>query len=173
MHASLLALALFAVIPLSADPTPAVPPVTPVAVARANSENERLLERYYAAVSRGAPAELDELLAVDFRHDAIFAGRHAPDRDGLKAFLSTLLTAFPDGSIEPVEFISSGDTTVCRYRFTGTHQGKFYNLRPTRRAAAAEGIDVWRFRDGRITKLSGVFDSLGLLVRLGLVPEIK
>lgn len=160
-------------IPRAAEPAPGASTGSSTSWPEARTPHERALLRYYAAVNEGnldaAVAELGET----FHSEAAFPGGRKNDRAGFREFLSLLRTAFPDARIEVVEFIGDGDTTVCRYTFTGTHRAKFLNLRPTRKTATAGGLDIWRFQGDQILKLQGHFDSLGLLVQLGLVPEVK
>ncbi len=155
--------------PLPLAPAPSAPAPLPVA----RTAQEQTLLRYYAAVNEGNPAAAVTELAAEFHSDAAFPGGKKNDRAGFQDFLTLLRTAFPDAKIEVIEFISEGDTTICRYRFTGTHRAKFLNLRPTRKTATVTGVDIWRFQAGHLVALQGYFDSLGLLVQLGLVPEVK
>lgn len=145
---------------------PAAEPVVAV------TSNEQTLARFYAAVNEGRLADAGAFLAEDFICAAPLPGMK-PGRDGYRHFLAQFRTGFPDARFEPVEFVSQGETTVCRYRFTGTHRVKFLNLRPTHKAADVSGIAVWRFREGKMIELQGNFDALGLLVQLGLVPPLK
>lgn len=160
-------------VPRAAEPPPVASNGSSAPWPAARTPLERALLRYYTAVNDGnfdaALAELGET----FHSEAAFPGGKKNDRAGFREFLVMLRTAFPDARIEIVEFIGDGDTTVCRYTFSGTHRAKFLNLRPTRKTATAGGLDIWRFQGDQIQMLQGHFDSLGLLVQLGLVPEVK
>ena len=167
------------ILPVTAEPGPkTAPSPAPVEIQSAAepvvaaTPNEQALVRYYAAVTEGKLDAVAAFLTDDFRCDAALPGLK-PGPEGYRNFLAIFRTAFPDARFEPVLFLSQGEYTVCRYRFTGTHRAKFLNLRPTHKAASVAGIDIWKFRDGKMVELQGTFDALGLLVQLGLVPPIK
>lgn len=150
----------------------AAPTETDAPPAAAATPNEKMLLGYYTAIGGGDLAVVDTLLSADFRSDAALPGTQKSRADFLQ-YLTQLRAGFPDMKIEILEWVSQGDTTVCRYRFTGTHRAKFLTLRPTRKSATVGGIDEWKIRDGKLAELHANFDTLGMLVQLGLVPVIK
>ena len=142
-------------------------------VAAALSPNEAALARYYSDVaSQGKFEELDSLLDPAFSSDAAYPGMKKGPL-GLRDFLAALRLAFPDASLEVQQMLSQGDWTACRYRFSGTQKGKFFGIHPTHKQVLLSGVDLWQFQNGRIIQQHGNFDSLGLLVQLGLAPELK
>jgi predicted ester cyclase len=146
---------------------------TPVAGSSTGLTQAQVLEAYYSqVVNQGDYDRIDSLFDEAFETDAAFPGMKK-GREGLKGFLRLLRNAFPDAKLELLERVSVGDMSVCRYRFSGTQTGKFLNIRPTKKKATVTGIDLWQFKDGKVAVQHGNFDSLGLLVQLGIVPELK
>lgn len=142
------------------------------AVSPAASVNEAVLNSYYAALNQGdieaAVAFLDESFTSDAAMPAVKKGR-----EGFEASLKALRVGFPDSNIEVLEFISQGDTTAVRYRFSGTQRGKLYGLKATKKKVKVTGMDFWKFKDGKILEQHGNFDALGMLVQLGIAPQLQ
>ena len=126
---------------------------------------------FYGALNQGDTAALSALLAPGFRSDASLPGLK-PGAQGLEAWAAGLRQAFPDGQVVVLDCLSQGSQVAVRYRFTGTQRGRFLSLRPTRRYAKVLGMDLWTVKDGKLTAQSGGFDALGLLVQLGIAPEL-
>ncbi len=117
--------------------------------------------------NRGNLDALDELVAPDLvEHQA---GSH-PGRDGLKADIAALRTAFPDLHLVIEDSASGGDRTWIRMRGTGTHQGPFMGLPATGRPIEITVIDVCRFEGDRLVEHWGVADRFAVGQQLGLVP---
>jgi predicted ester cyclase len=57
-----------------------------------------------------------------------------------------------------------------RTRFTGTHQGALLGIPATGRQVNVAQAAVHRVVDGKITDNWVVFDALGLMQQLGVVP---
>jgi steroid delta-isomerase-like uncharacterized protein len=74
----------------------------------------------------------DELIAEDFVNRNPIPGQ-TPGREGVKANVNALRTAFPDLSVTIEEMITDGDRVVLRDTITGTHQGTFAGVPPTGR----------------------------------------
>jgi predicted ester cyclase len=82
------------------------------------------------------------------------------------------LSAFPDleATIDDV-FADEDDErfVTLHYTITGTHAGTFETIPPTDRDVEASGIGLAEFDGDTITRLSLVFDNLGMLQDLGLI----
>lgn len=109
---------------------------------------------------------VDELHSPDFV-DGSPAGR-PPDREGYKAGVAELYTAFPDfyALIEDLVVDAAAGKVAIRWSATGTHQGRFLGVLPTGRRIACQGIDVLRVADGRIVERWGEWDGLALMAQL-------
>lgn len=110
---------------------------------------------------------VDEILAPDFvDHTAGFPESHGPE--DYKSFVRAIKEAFPDCR-HPIEEMVVGDTTVAiRWRFTGTHEGRFLGIAPTGREVDIVGLELFRFEDGQIIESWATPDLLGLIRQLGV-----
>jgi predicted ester cyclase len=136
------------------------------------SANESVLNNYYGALNQGDIEGAVSFLDESFTSDAALPGLKK-GREGFEASLKALRLAFPDLSFEILERVSQGDTTVVRYDVVGTQRGKLYGIKATRKKIKVTGIDIWKFQNGKILGQHGNFDALGMLVQLGIAPELK
>ena len=118
--------------------------------------------------------KLDEVLEL-VGEDAVahVAGSPAPltGRDGFRDFVSTYLTAFPDGTITVEDQIAEGDMVATRWTGRGTNTGELMGIPPTGRQVTIEGISYSRIADGMARETLIIWDNLALLQQLGVVPE--
>lgn len=92
----------------------------------------------------------------------------APGIDGIVGFWQGFLTAFPDLALEPQILTADDETVAAVFRITGTHTGDFQGHAPTGRTFEVRGIQVARFRDGKIVERWGSTDEKGLAEQLRL-----
>jgi steroid delta-isomerase-like uncharacterized protein len=134
-------------------------------------DHEATMRRLYDSINAGAVAAFDEVLAEDFVEHEETPGL-APTREGVKAFFSMYLAAFPDLRMEPEDVLVSGDKVVARVRATGTHEGAFLDMPPTGKKIDVQLIDIIRFGDdGLAHEHWGVVDAMAMMQQLGAIPE--
>jgi len=126
---------------------------------------ERLIDEGF---NRGNLDALDEFVAIDGIEHQVGA---RSGRDGLKALISGLRTAFPDLHLAILDTATSGDLVWARIRSTGTNTGSFRGRPATGRAMEIDVIDIVRVADGQITEHWGVADRLSMLDQTGLPME--
>jgi steroid delta-isomerase-like uncharacterized protein len=128
------------------------------------------MHRMYDAINA---RDLDAFAAVmgdDFVEHEETPGL-APTKQGVLDFFRLNFGAFPDVRFEAEDIIVSGDKVVARARFTGTHRGDFLGVPATGKHVDVQLIDIIRFGDdGLAHEHWGVFDALGMLQQLGVVP---
>ncbi len=92
-----------------------------------------------------------------------------PGRDGLRDFLSVLLTAFPDLTWTVRSTVGQGDTVAAWSTWEGTHDGEFMGIPATGHRVSVEAWTFDRFRGERMASSRILMDRLGLLQQLGVV----
>ena len=75
------------------------------------------------AFNQGNLDVLDELVAQDVVDHDPTPGQ-ASGREGIKQFVSTLRTAFPDLQLAVENMVAEGDYVAFNYTINGTHQGE-------------------------------------------------
>jgi steroid delta-isomerase-like uncharacterized protein len=128
--------------------------------------NERLGE----LVNTGDLDALGEVFADDVvDHDP--APEQGPGVDGFKDFFTAMRTGFPDLKVAPATVVADDEQVAMAYTITGTHEGEFQGIEPTGKRIEARGVQVARFRDGKIVERWGSSDELGLVGQLGMEPQ--
>jgi steroid delta-isomerase-like uncharacterized protein len=135
-------------------------------------ENEAVVRRYFDEFwDHRNVALAPEIFAADF----VFYAPIVPDGiHGVEAYrrsvVEPLLAAFPDLQLVPGEAICQGDRVAMPFTMSGTHRGTFAGIPPTGKRFAVPGVVVGRVIVGRIEELRGVFDGLGMMQQLGVLP---
>jgi len=124
-----------------------------------------VVRTYFEAVNAGDHAALDALLAEDHLQHGRPA---APGRESIKRHLAMYRSGFPDLRVTIEDILAEGDRVVARTTTEGTHAGPFLGHPPTFRRFRAEGLDIFRLGQGKLLEHWGVFDTLGMLIQLGL-----
>jgi steroid delta-isomerase-like uncharacterized protein len=111
-----------------------------------------------------------EIMTPDFRY-------HDPnvptDASGPEA-MAAVVKVYQDGveghwGVE--EIIEAGDSVTVRWTGEGTHSGDVMGIPPTGRKVRVDAISLLHLRDGKISDNYTVWDTLGFLRQLGVVPE--
>ena len=122
--------------------------------------------------SQGKLAVADELYTSDYVNlDPSTPGGCVRGIDGLKALVGSYREAFPDLIMEVKSQWAEGDTVITRWTAVGTHKGSLMGFPATgKRGQPVEGVTITKFRGDRICEDRAVWDTLGLLRQLGIVP---
>jgi steroid delta-isomerase-like uncharacterized protein len=137
-----------------------------------SEENKAVVRRFIDEVwNNGNLDAIDELVSEDqVDHDP---GR-PPDMpggpEGMHQFVQMYRAAYPDTHLEIGEIVAEGDLVAYTWTATGTHQGELMGIPPTGKSVTVTGMALDRIRDGKIVESWGNYDSLGMLVQLGVVP---
>jgi len=130
-------------------------------------QNKAIARRLIEASATADQGILKELLAPDFV-------AHQPggpqDRQAFSQHLNDFLTAFSDSHFAVEEQIAEGDKVVTRATWQATHSGDFQGVPPTGKAIAIHAIIIVRAQGGKIVESRQLFDQLGMMQQLGLIP---
>ncbi len=107
---------------------------------------------------------LDTLISPDFVNHT--SDDPSEGRDGFKARVQMIRTAFPDWELVVEDMIGEADLVVTRWRALGTHRGRFADIEPTGRRIEVTGIAIDRVVGGRRVEGWGQWDMQGLLRQL-------
>lgn len=98
--------------------------------------------------------------------DELYAPELAP---AARRWIAPFRASFPDVHMEVVELIAEGDQVVGRFTCSATHLGAWLGHPPTgRRFERVDEVSIFRLRDGQITQVWSLEDTLGRLRQLGL-----
>lgn len=86
-----------------------------------------------------------------------------PGREGLKESIRRLRAAIPDLRVEVQDEIATGDRVVARIELRGTLKRPLGPFPATGREVRLPGIDIARFRNGKVVEHWGVTDAASLM----------
>ena len=135
-----------------------------------STANKQILRRFFEELfNHGDLSVADEIVGANYvNHNAVPG--EMPEREGLKAFVTYLRTAFPDIHFTIEDLIAAEDKVVTRFSVTGTQQGEFAGIPPTGKRVHVTGINIHRVDDGQIREAWLNWDALGMMQQLGVIP---
>jgi SnoaL-like polyketide cyclase len=98
-------------------------------------------------------------------------GFPAMDAAGHSEFGRAFYAAFPDLSHTIDEARSTDNGIVVRFTLRGTHTAPFMNIPATNRAITVSAMVLMTMANGQVTHLHGIFDQLGMMRQLGVLPS--
>jgi steroid delta-isomerase-like uncharacterized protein len=131
--------------------------------------NSEVVRRFYKEVwNRGNVDVADEVFADDYvRHD-LRPSQAEPGPAGQKRIAADFRRAFPDVRFDVEMIIAEGDLVAARWTAQGTTSGPWGGQPATGRRARFSGVNIFRFRDGKVAEIWNHRDDLGLMEQLGV-----
>lgn len=124
------------------------------------------------AFNRGLLDVVGEIVAPSYvLHDPA-AGEDVGGPNGLRQFIETYRTAFPDVMITIEEQLAEGDLVATRWSGRGTHNGELLGIAPTGKQVTVTGTTIDKIVDGKLVETWSNWDTLGMLQQLGVVPAL-
>jgi steroid delta-isomerase-like uncharacterized protein len=125
------------------------------------------LAKFAEAVNTGNFDLFKETVALDnVDHDP--ARGQVPGPEGYRAFFTGLRNAFPDLEVGLETMVADEESIAIAYTLSGTQKGSFMGVAPTGRKMKIRGMQISKFRDGKMVERWGSSDELGLLHQLGV-----
>lgn len=91
--------------------------------------------------------------------------------DGVRANLQQYIDGFADARITVDDQIAEGDKVASRWTGRGTHTGEIAGVPATGKDVTVTGLTISRLEGGKIVEEWTTWDTLGMLVQLGAIPE--
>ena len=135
-------------------------------------ENKKAQEKFGEAVNSGNLEKLRDLVAEDVKeHDP--APNQGTGPQGYIDFFTMMRNAFPDMKIEVEKMVADEDNVAFAYTLTGTHKGDFMGVDGTNTPIKIRGMQISRFKNGKMVERWGSSDELGILKQIGTEFKIK
>ena len=133
------------------------------------AENKACLEHFVQYFNKET---LDQYLEI-YAPDVVLHG-YPPDLppgfEGVRAFYTAFVNAFPDSTITVNLMVGEGDYVACHFTMRATHKGEFLGVSPTGKTVEMAGQTILRFDGDRCVERWNIGDLLGLLQLLGAAP---
>ncbi len=136
-------------------------------------DNKALVQRFFEEVCNERNLGVaNELFTADHTYHDPSSPSIGPGPEGMKQLMSTYQTAFPDAhwDIDAMLVTEEGDTVVTRWTGRGTHTADLPGIPATGKKAMVPGIWIHRVVGGKIVESWNVWDTLGMLQQLGVIP---
>lgn len=131
--------------------------------------NVATLTKFAEAVNTGNFDLFDETVSPqNVDHDPAPGQVQGPQ--GYRTYFSGLRTAFPDLKVSPETFVADDESIAFAYTITGTQNGPLLGIAPTGKTIKIRGLQISKFKDGKMVERWGSSDELGMLQQLGVVP---
>lgn len=135
-------------------------------------ENKSIARRFIEEVINRQDLELaDALIVEDYvHHDPSLPPELQRGRENYKKLFAMFLAAFPDlhGTIEGL--VAEDDRVATRARWQGTHRGELQGIAATGKHVDFGFLQIQRIEGGKIAEGWVIFDSLGMMQQLGVIP---
>jgi steroid delta-isomerase-like uncharacterized protein len=134
--------------------------------------NKAQSRRFFEEVfTKGKMDAITEIFAANHVNHGPGTLQDLPDGpEGVRQVVSFYRKAFPDTQFTIDEQVAEGDRVVTRWTVHGTQKGEMPGIPVTGRPATVTGVTVDRFVNGKIVESWGIFDQMGMLQQLGVVP---
>jgi steroid delta-isomerase-like uncharacterized protein len=134
-----------------------------------SAADEAVVRRFYEEMNNDRKLELAPDL---FTSDHQFHDPQVPTADGPQGVVDTVRVYQDgvDGHWQIEEIFSTGDRVVVRWTGSGTHNGEVNGIPATGKKIRVDAIAIHRVAGGKIAETWEVWDTLGLLQQIGVVP---
>jgi predicted ester cyclase len=136
--------------------------------------NERIARKFFDEVfNQGKLSVVDEIFDPDYiGYSSASLKGPIKGRAGIKEFVSTYRTAFPDIYFSFDDILTSGDKVVVRWTTRGTHKGMLMDIRPTEKQISVTGIGIAQIVNAQIFRSFSQVNVLRMMEQLGVVQQI-
>lgn len=134
-------------------------------------DHKAVVTRIYTEVNDGQQYDvLDDIC----RPDVVIHDPLAGEMQGIEAFkglFAFFRQAFPEQRTELSHFVAEGDLVALLHTHHATNGGSFNGMPPTGRQIAVPGVELFRFREGKIAEFWRFDADLSLMMQLGAGPQ--
>ena len=134
-----------------------------------SATDEAVVRRFYEEMNNDRKLELaPDLFTADHKmHDPQVPADDGPD--GMAATVKVYQDGV-QGHWQIEDIFSTDDKVVVRWTGSGTHVGEVNGIPPTGKSISVDAITIHRMAAGKIAETWEVWDTLGFLQQLGVVP---
>lgn len=135
-----------------------------------SQDNVALVRRYFDELCTGRRLDLADTL---FASDCAFHDPQIPGIVGPKAIADTIKVyqTSVEGHWAIEDIFGCDDRVAVRWTGSGVHSGDVMGLAATGKAVRVDAISIFRIANGKIAETWEVWDTLGFLQQLGVVPK--
>ena len=135
--------------------------------------NTAVVRRVYdEVINEERKPVIDEAFAPDVTiHDPFLGTQHGVE--SFKQLLALFDAAFPHHRVEVHQITAQGAYVSVLHTHLAHHTGPFMGLPPTNKELRVRGVELLRLDNGKIVEFWRHDDDVGLLMELGVIPELQ
>ena len=130
---------------------------------------EAIFIRRHEALARHDADAAGSVYALNAVVESPIGGGRVRGRDANTEVLRTLFRAFPDVTFDMEGLLVDGDRVAEQTMMSGTDDGGFMGMPPTRKPFQLRLISMCEVRDGEIVYERRIYDFTGLLLQIGVL----
>jgi steroid delta-isomerase-like uncharacterized protein len=127
--------------------------------------------KFGEAINSGNLEIMNDLVAAGVIENDPAPGQ-AKGPKGYIDFFTKMRAAFPDMKVEVEQLVADDENVAFAYTLTGTHKGDFNGIPATGKKIKARGLQISKFKDGKMVERWGSSDELGILKQIGAEVEV-
>jgi steroid delta-isomerase-like uncharacterized protein len=132
--------------------------------------NQAALGKFAEAVQTGNFDVFKEVVSTE-NIDRDPAVGQVPGPEGYRMLFTGLRTAFPDMRVTLETLVADEESIAFAYTLSGTQTGSLMGFPPTGKKIKIRGMQISKFKDGKMVERWGSSDELGMLQQLGILKE--
>jgi len=134
-----------------------------------STQNEQLVRRFFEDFCNGRNrSAANEILAPDHvYHDPQVPTANGPE--GMAQAIAVYQEGV-NGNWDVQDIFSTGDRVAARWIGRGTHNSEIMGIAPTGKKVEVQANSIFRIENGKIAENWTVWDTLGFLRQLGVLP---
>jgi len=142
-----------------------------------DEDRKRLVRRFFDEVwNQGRLEFIDEFYDPNFKLHALWentalGGSGDATIEEAKAAIRGWRAGFSDLNVTIEEQVVEGEVVTTRHNATGINDRSFRGIPATGKSGSMSGITMTRIVDGKITEAWTLWDVVGLMRQLGVVPD--
>jgi steroid delta-isomerase-like uncharacterized protein len=135
------------------------------------SKNKASYEKIIKILESGNVSEMDGLIAADVvDHTLDTSITKKTGLAGVKELFTFYHTAFPDIKTTIHKEVAEDDMLMAYWTVEGTNTGPMGGMPPTNKKIKMDGMEVVKYKDGKIVEHWEIDDNLTMMRQLGLIP---
>ncbi len=137
-------------------------------------KNREIAIRFYAEVVNKHNVNAIDSFASPAYLEHQYDTHYDSDRKGIKKAFTDYFNSFPDMHVKVNFMMAEGDLVTAQITTTGTNTGSIYGQKATNKKFEINGVDITRFKNGKVEEHWGYAEEGKLLTQLGLIrPLVK
>lgn len=115
--------------------------------------------------------KMDAYTAQDFVDHSAAPGQK-PGLAGYKEHMQTFVQGFPDIHVTVLSMSADSDKIYSQLNWKASFTGEMMGMKPTGKSADVEGMEMVRFKDGKLVERWSYFQDMKMMMQLGLLPDM-